>query len=250
MQLANFVWGALVAPGSGRGQAVRVRFCHFDSMAVQRPERDQNRNGNMTAQPQICIISPFIIDTEVFPDALVRVLDGAEIACVRLALASQNKDDWSRAADTLRDLCHVRDIAIVVQDHLVLAQRAGLDGVHFGDASKPVGRARKVLGKDGIVGIFCGNSRHDGITAGEAGVDYVSFGPVSERVLTDAGIAGPELFQWWREMIELPVVAEGGLTPTRVAELASVTDFFGIGAEIWSSDDPLTTLRELCQAMS
>ena len=62
-------------------------------------------------------------------------------------------------------------------------------------------------------------------------------------------MAGLELFQWWSEMIEVPVVAEGALTPELVAELAPVTDFFAIGEEIWSEADPVAALARLVGAM-
>ena len=39
---------------------------------------------------------------------------------------------------------------------------------------------------DAIVGAFCGTSRHDGMTAGEMGADYVSFGPVAAVSLPPA----------------------------------------------------------------
>ena len=110
-------------------------------------------------------------------------------------------------------------------------------------------RVRKALGKDAIVGAWCGNSRHDGMNAGEAGADYVSFGPVGQTALGDGRIAGADLFAWWSEMIEVPVVAEGGLSEELVATLWPVTDFFGIGPEIWDRDDPVQALGALISAM-
>jgi thiamine-phosphate pyrophosphorylase len=50
-------------------------------------------------------------------------------------------------------------------------------------------------------------------------------------------------------MIEVPVVAEGGLTAALMADLAPVTDFFGIGPEIWGADDPLAALASLLAAL-
>jgi len=61
--------------------------------------------------------------------------------------------------------------------------------------------------------------------------------------------AGPrvdrDVFAWWSEMIELPVVAEGALDVELVARFAPVTDFFAIGAEIWREEDALAALRRL-----
>lgn len=201
----------------------------------------------MTApeQPQLYLVTPPAFELEPFAAQLAAVLDSTAIACLRLSMATRDEDDIARAADTLREVAHSRDVALVVADHTLLAQRLGLDGVHLGDAARSVRAARKTLGPDAIVGAFCGASRHDGMSAGEAGADYISFGPVGDSALDDGTRAEPDLFQWWSEMIEVPVVAEGNLTPERVAELAPVTDFFGIGTEIWGSDTPEKALAEL-----
>ncbi|MFK7743912.1 MAG: thiamine phosphate synthase, partial [Roseobacter sp.] len=153
------------------------------------------------------------------------------------------------AADALREVTHARDIALVLGDHSVLAERLGLDGVHLTDAARSVRETRKALGDDAIVGSFCGTSRHDGMAAGEAGADYISFGPVTASALGDGSYAEQDLFEWWSEVIEVPVVAEGGLDVARIAQLTPFTDFFGIGEEIWQADDPVARLGELIEAM-
>ncbi|MGI3167645.1 thiamine phosphate synthase [Pseudooceanicola sp. C21-150M6] len=195
-------------------------------------------------QPQIYLISPPEFDLSTFSEELGAVLDVAEIACVRMALATRDEDRLSRAADTLREVCHQRDVALVIDNHILLAERLGLDGVHLTDAGRSVRKARKQLGTDAIVGAFCGVSRHDGMSAGEAGADYVSFGPVGASALSDGESADFETFEWWSQMIELPVVAEGGLTAELIGQLAPVTDFFGIGEEVWG-DDPKAALKAL-----
>lgn len=200
-------------------------------------------------QPQIYLISPPAFDLDGFPDLLARVLDSTPVACLRLEMASRDEDLVARAADALREIAHARDIAIVVTEHLLLAERLGLDGVHLPDAARSVRAARKALGPDAIVGCFCGASRHDGMTAGEAGADYVGFGPVGASALGSGTVATAELFQWWSEIIEVPVVAEGGLTADLVRQLAPHTDFFGIGPEIWGTEDPAAALAALVAAM-
>ena len=64
-------------------------------------------------------------------------------------------------------------------------------------------------------------------------------------LLGDGTTAEDDLFAWWSEMIEIPVVAEGGLTPARVSALAQHTDFLGVGAEIWAQPAPAAALKEL-----
>ncbi|MEX0365494.1 MAG: thiamine phosphate synthase [Ruegeria sp.] len=194
-------------------------------------------------QPQLYLLTPPLFELSVFPDQLAAVLDAHDVACLRLALATRDEDRISRAADACREVAHARDVAIVVSDHTGLAERLGLDGVHLSDAAKSVRDARKALGADAIVGSFCGTSRHDGMTAGEAGADYVAFGPVT--AVADETHADDALFSWWTEMIEVPVVAEGGLTVAAVERLAPITDFFAIGEEIWNTEDAAAALTRL-----
>lgn len=200
-------------------------------------------------QPQVYLISPPNIDLSVFPDRLAAVLDSHPIACIRLALATRDEDRLSRAADACRDVSISRDVAIVIEDHWLLAERLGLDGVHLSDGSRNVRAARKALGADAIVGSFCATSRHDGMGAGEAGADYISFGPVGATTLGDGSRAEDELFQWWSEMIEVPVVAEGALDADTITRLAPMTDFFGI-TEIWHADSPADHLATLMGAIA
>lgn len=198
-----------------------------------------------TETPQIYLITPPEFELSTFPELLSRVLDSAEISCIRLALATRDEDRICRAADAVREVAHTRDIALVIEEHVLLAQRIGLDGVHLTDGSRSVRKTRKDLGADAIVGAFCGQSRHDGLIAGEVGADYISFGPVGHSPLGDGTRAETELFEWWSEVVEVPVVAEGDLDVKTVSELAGFTDFFGFGEEIWTADDPVKTLTDL-----
>ncbi|MFP1645585.1 thiamine phosphate synthase [Pontitalea aquivivens] len=200
-------------------------------------------------RPQLYLITPPAFEADVFADRLARVLDSAEVACIRLALATRDEDLIGRAADACRMVAHERDVALVIENHLKLVERHGLDGVHLSDGARNLRAARKELGADAIVGAYCGQSRHDGMNAGEAGADYVCFGPVGETALGTGARADRDLFAWWSEMIEVPVVAEGALTPALVTEFAPVTDFFAIGEEIWSAEDPVAALRALTAAM-
>jgi thiamine-phosphate pyrophosphorylase len=201
-------------------------------------------------QPQLYIITPAEFELDVFPDLLARVLDAQPIACVRMALATQDEQRLSKAADALREVTHARDVALVIADHIPMVERLGLDGVHLSDGAHQVRYARKELGADAIVGVHSATSRHDGMGAGEAGADYVCFGPVRENTLGDGSFAETELFKWWSEVIEVPVVAEGLLNIEMIKILTPMTDFFAFGDEIWASDDPVAALATLTGAMS
>jgi thiamine-phosphate pyrophosphorylase len=202
-----------------------------------------------SARPQIILVTPPELELASFPDLLSRCLDAVPVATLRLSLSARDEDRIARAADSLREIVHARDIPLVIDGHVLLVSRLGLDGVHLGDAARSVRKVRMDLGPDAIVGAFCGGSRHDGMTAGELGADYVSFGPVGATALGDGRRAERELFEWWSEMIEIPVVAEGALDEALVRSLAPVADFFTFGPEVWGDDDPVGRLRALDEAI-
>ena len=208
------------------------------------PPAPRRYGAAMADAPQIYLVTPPEID-EGFPDALARVMDGAEIGCLRLAPASRDEDRVLRAADALRPVAHERDVAVVIEDHASLVARLGLDGVHLSDGARAVRDLRAELGEDAVIGAFCGASRHDGMTAGERGADYVAFGPVGETALGHGDRAADDLFAWWSEVIEVPVVAEGALDPGAVERLAPLADWIALGEEVWRRDDPLAALLEL-----
>lgn len=210
-------------------------------MAKEFPEKEQ---------PQLYLITPPAIDLSSFPDLVQRVLDVAPVACVRLALATKDETQIIKAGDLLREICHARDIALVIENHLIMVERLGLDGVHLTDGARTVRYARKELGDDAIIGAYCGASRHDGLNAGDASAEYVSFGPIGQSALGDGTTAPLDLFQWWSDVVEVPVVAEGALTVEGIQTLAPYTDFFAIGEEIWNTDDPAATFKTLINAIA
>lgn len=194
--------------------------------------------------PQLYLIAPALITASELGPRLSAVLDAHPVACLRLPGAG-DETELGRMADIARDIAHARDVAVVIEDHVALALRHGLDGVHLTGGARPVRHARKELGADAIVGAFCGGSRHEGMNAGEAGADYVSFGPCGSTALGLGEPADLEIFQWWSEMIEVPVVAEGALDAALVRRLWTIADFIAIGPEIWSAEDPAAALSAL-----
>ena len=75
--------------------------------------------------------------------------------------------------------------------------------------------------------------------AGEDGADYVAFGaffPTETKETTAQ--AEPEILQWWSELMELPVVAIGGITAANCAPLVKAgADFLAVVGAVWNHPD-------------
>lgn len=208
-------------------------------------------SNNEPTGPQIYLATPSVIDPETFPALLDRVLSSAPVACLRLALAAEDRGTLSRSADICRDVAHRHDVAMVIDDHFRLVGPLGLDGVHLTDGARHVREARKLLGSERIVGAFCGDSRHEGMSAAEIGTDYIAFGPLTDSAGLGDGILAPRsLFEWWSQMIEVPLIAMGGLTPDALETVKDVVDFVALGPEIWGDPDPAAAMARYAAALA
>ena len=201
------------------------------------------------ANPKIYLVTPPEPDLGGrFQKQLIKLLEEHEITCLRLRLSSEEETVLCKISDTLRKICHNYDVAIIIDQHMKLVHRFGLDGVHLNDGGQNVLRARKLLGKDLIVGAFCGVSRHAGMVAAEVGADYVSFGPVNRTNLGEDATAQTDLIKWWSQIIEVPVVAEGPFNGGCLPQIVQHADFLAFGNELWENDDPSACLETIIAA--
>lgn len=201
---------------------------------------------------QIYLQTPMVTQAAQFLELLPPVLDAVPIACLRLVTPTTGEDDIRLMADLARDIAHERDIAVLIDTHYRLVSPLGLDGVHLLDGHKNLREVRKFLGAQATIGCYCGTSRHGGMTAAEMTGDYVAFGPVAAALLLgDGSVATPDLFRWWSEMIEVPVVAEGQISLHAARSLAAVADFICLGEEVWSHPDgPVNALRAFADCLN
>jgi thiamine-phosphate pyrophosphorylase len=195
------------------------------------------------ALPQLYLIVPPGVPAG-FPARLAAAMDAHPPACVRLGAGPDEAAIRGDAA-AIAPLCRARDVPLLLESHFRLAADLGLDGVHLPDGARHVRAARAALGARASIGAFCGVSRHAAMAAGEAGADYIAFGPVGATALGPGEVAEPDLFAWWSELFELPVVAEGGVTDQAAAALARCTDFLALGPELWGAADPAAALAAI-----
>lgn len=182
--------------------------------------------------------------TEILPPAIKAAAE-FHLAEIRVGTAGLDRAEMIKRGDAIRLIGHAQDIAVVIDDQIGIATEIGLDGVHLTRPTlKSLKDAHKQLGKEAIIGVSAGASRHDGISLGEIGADYVAFGPLGDQGF-DQEIAAPEIFEWWAQFIELPLVAEGAINADNLDSVKKDIDFVTLGAEVFADDDPIATLKRL-----
>jgi thiamine-phosphate pyrophosphorylase len=185
---------------------------------------------------RLYLITPPAFDLAPFADRLRAALAGGDVACLQLRLKDASDAEVLAAAAALKPICHEHDLAFLINDRPDLAAAAQADGVHIGQDDASYAAARAAVGADAIVGVTCHGSRHLAMVAAEAGADYVAFGaffPTATK--TPKTTAEPALLAWCSEIMEVPCVAIGGITPANCGALAAAgADFVAASAAVWT----------------
>jgi thiamine-phosphate pyrophosphorylase len=188
---------------------------------------------------RLYLVTPASLDPEEFRDRLAAALDAGDVAAVQLRLKDIDDHAIRRACDALRPVAQERGVAFLLNDRPDLAAETGCDGVHVGQQDTPYAGARELLGADRIVGVTCHASRDLAMEAAEAGADYVAFGaffPTSTKV--SGYRADLEILQWWAQIMTVPCVAIGGITPGNCGPLvAAGADFLAVVSAVWNAPE-------------
>ena len=185
----------------------------------------------MTLDCRLYLITPpALTDLAAFGQTLAQALSGGDVAALQIRLKDVSDAAITEAVQALAPIARKHDVAVILNDRPDLAAQLDCDGVHVGQGDMPLAAARKLMGKDRMVGVTCHDSRHLAMEAAEAGADYVAFGAFFPTTTKDAPtVADPEILSIWQEVMETPSVAIGGITADNAAVLATA------GADFWPS---------------
>ena len=122
-----------------------------------------------------------------------------------------SKKEAITVAQRLRGLTERTGVIFIVNDDPALALAVDADGVHLGQEDIPVAIARRILGKDKLIGLST-HSVEEATAANNLDVDYIGFGPIfhskTKMVTSPHGIEGIRRI---REFVSLPIIAIGGI---------------------------------------
>jgi len=195
----------------------------------------------MTSRPShdcrlYLITPPRLDDLAAFGRTLAGALDAGDVAALQIRLKDAPDDVIAAAVEVLGVIARSRDVAVILNDRPDLAAKLGCDGVHVGQSDASCADARRIMGKDAMIGVTCHDSRHLAMEAAEAGADYVAFGAFFPTTTKDVMFrAEPEILSIWQETMSLPCVAIGGITADNAAVLATAgADFLAVSAGVWA----------------
>lgn len=151
-----------------------------------------------------------------------------------------------REALNLRDITRKRGVPFIINDRVDVALTVNADGVHLGQDDLPIVYARKLLGKDKIIGISAHNLEL-AIQAEKDGADYIGVGSVFPTATKPENqLAGLEAITNIKRNVNIPVVAIGGIKEENVALVGEAgADCIAVISAVVSADNIREAARNL-----
>ncbi len=162
---------------------------------------------------------------------------------------SDGRTVWERST-ALVATAQVSGARLVVNDRLDVALAAGAHGVHLGWRGVSTPHARRLVGKERLVGRSV-HDRHQTMGAVADGSDYVVLGtiyPSPSHPSTAA--AGVQAIRAVARDAGIPVIAIGGVMPERVAELVEAgAHGVAVVSGVWNEPRPVLALDRYIAAL-
>lgn len=142
------------------------------------------------------------------------------VTCVQLREKDLSTRQFIEEGRALLHLLQGTDIPLIINDRVDVAIAIGAQGVHLGQDDMKISDARRILGQDTIIGISV-ETGEQAEEAAAAGADYLGLSPVfATRTKTDTapplGLDGVRMI---RELVDLPLVAIGGINQNNCADV-------------------------------
>jgi thiamine-phosphate pyrophosphorylase len=199
--------------------------------------------------PRLYLATPEIADPSPLVSTLPGLLAGADIAAVLLRLKMTDQRSMISRVKALAPAIQNAGAALLLDGHVELVARAGADGAHVSGLAA-LEEALPSLKPDRIAGVGGLVTRHDSMTAGEKGADYVLFGEPDANGERPSMDAVAERLDWWAELFEPPCVAYATSRDEAYQFVLAGADFVLVDDAVWADQRGASaTLADFGQAI-
>jgi thiamine-phosphate pyrophosphorylase len=194
--------------------------------------------------PRLYLLTPPVED----PAAVAGLADAmsrTDVAAVLLRLVDADERSLINLVKKIAPVVQDRDAALLLAGRDDIVARSGADGAHLGNVDALRDAVSRLKPKN-IAGVGGLHTKHDAMTAGEAGADYVMFGDPDEAGNRPSFDAIIDRVGWWAEVFEVPCVAYAARLDEIDALAAAGADFVAVGGAVF--DDPRGLKTALAEA--
>lgn len=144
---------------------------------------------------------------------IIKLAIKGGIKFIQLRDKNLSNKEFLQLALKIRNLTRQKKVIFMINDRLDIALLSNADGIHLGQNDFSIKDARKVLGKNKIIGITC-KTISQAIKAQKEKADYISIGPIFPSITKpNAGkILGINFIKKIKKYIKIPVYGIGGIS--------------------------------------
>ena len=124
----------------------------------------------------IYLISPKKIRGASFYKELNKVLKTNKVKYFQLRLKKISNPSLLKISKKVIKIFKKNNVKFLINDKPFVAKMVGADGCHIGQKDIDFAIARKILGKNKIIGVTCHNSKKLALNAKKHGANYIAFG--------------------------------------------------------------------------
>ncbi len=204
-------------------------------------------------ESKIYLISPPKIDLKTFSSRLQNALKTSLVPVFQLRLKDYETQEIKTIASELKKICDDNNCLFLLNDYWEIAGDISAAGVHLGADDFSISEIRKKFPKNFVIGASCYDSRHLAMEAAEQGADYLSFGAFYQsKTKQSRGAPTTEILTWCQEMINLPVVAIGGINNMNcLALIKAGADFVSVISYVWDHPEgEVVAIKNLQKSLS
>ena len=152
--------------------------------------------------------------------ALAEALAGSGVELIQYRNKTASSRQFFEISRQLSSALGPRGVRLIVNDRPDIALLAGAGGVHVGQDDLSVEDARAICGPDRWVGVST-HTLEQLAAADRTSADYIALGPIFPTATkkNPDPVVGTELLRKARQMTKKPLVAIGGITLERAAEV-------------------------------
>ncbi|HHY48826.1 MAG TPA: thiamine phosphate synthase [Alphaproteobacteria bacterium] len=176
-------------------------------------------------QTEIYLVAPPDMTADALQASVAAAAARNRVAALLVPRGARAARDYEQLVRAVAPAVQAADIAVLIEGEPHLVRSLGADGLHVTGGIGAVRAALEALKPEFIVGAGDVRSRHDAMQKGEAGVDYILFGPLSGPI----SAADRELARWWAETMEIPGVLSDPEASMDTFD-ASGCEFIGLSA--------------------
>ncbi|HLJ22566.1 MAG TPA: thiamine phosphate synthase [Candidatus Acidoferrales bacterium] len=177
---------------------------------------------------------------------LAEALAGSGVELIQYRNKTASSRQFFEISRKLSSFLKPRGVRFVVNDRADIALLADAGGVHVGQDDLGVEDARAIVGPGRWVG-FSTHSLEQVAAADATSADYIAFGPIFPTVTkkNPDPVVGTALLRKARELTRKPLVAIGGITLDRAAEVYRAgADSLAVIRDLISVPNPAVRARE------